>query len=105
MADRADFVKKIKDELRKAEPEQNRKLLAFWQAELDKIPVQLMSAGSGNVIIACNHPLIHSHYLFWLFLSLISCDESFCRGVLQVLGLLELVRQVCYLWCHSLLSV
>jgi len=45
MADRADFVKKIEDELRKPKAEQNQDLLAFWTGQL----VQLQAGSQSGL--------------------------------------------------------
>lgn len=37
MTERADFVKKIEDELRKPKDEQNQDLLAFWNGQLNAL--------------------------------------------------------------------
>lgn len=48
MSERADFVKKIEDELDKPVAERNQDKLAFWRTELEKIPV---SAGKNVICI------------------------------------------------------
>lgn len=38
MSERAEFIKKMEDELRKPKGEQNSELIAFWKNELNKVP-------------------------------------------------------------------
>ena len=44
--------------------------------ELDQLMNIRFPVQQGNVIIARNHPLIHSNYFFWFFLPFFSCDGT-----------------------------